>query len=256
MWPIHPSQIADPLDFGFAFLETYPMSQSELDLCDQLGIGVFYYTTPWDAWQPYGPVTEKPPYEERVALLESWAADTSPLLGWLADGGVGDSGHLRLGDGASTGAGMATDAPFDVQPSQTVNISWQAKVTDIGTTQILCVRVYDAQGTDITETSPSPGWFYSSTSLARCVVGIVNTATETWEPCLYTYDIPAQAAQIRVSLRHWNEGDHWLWIDDLRVEGESKGFLLVAASPLTRSSYHAGEDFARLRAARQAALGH
>jgi lipoyl synthase len=30
-----------------------------------------------------------------------------------------------------------------------------------------------------------------------------------------------------------------------------KGFLLVSASPLTRSSYHAGEDFARLRAARQ-----
>ena len=29
-----------------------------------------------------------------------------------------------------------------------------------------------------------------------------------------------------------------------------KGFLLVSASPLTRSSYHAGEDFARLRAAR------
>ncbi len=32
-----------------------------------------------------------------------------------------------------------------------------------------------------------------------------------------------------------------------------KGFLLVASSPLTRSSYHAGEDFARLRAAREAA---
>jgi lipoyl synthase len=32
----------------------------------------------------------------------------------------------------------------------------------------------------------------------------------------------------------------------------SKGFLMVSASPLTRSSYHAGEDFARLRAARQA----
>jgi lipoic acid synthetase len=31
-----------------------------------------------------------------------------------------------------------------------------------------------------------------------------------------------------------------------------KGFLLVAASPLTRSSYHAGEDFARLKAARAA----
>lgn len=35
----------------------------------------------------------------------------------------------------------------------------------------------------------------------------------------------------------------------------AKGFLLVAASPLTRSSYHAGDDFARLRAARAARLG-
>jgi lipoic acid synthetase len=31
----------------------------------------------------------------------------------------------------------------------------------------------------------------------------------------------------------------------------AKGFLLVAASPLTRSSHHAGEDFARLRAKRR-----
>ena len=34
----------------------------------------------------------------------------------------------------------------------------------------------------------------------------------------------------------------------------SKGFLLVSSSPLTRSSHHAGEDFARLQAARQAQL--
>lgn len=32
----------------------------------------------------------------------------------------------------------------------------------------------------------------------------------------------------------------------------AKGFLMVAASPLTRSSHHAGEDFARLQAARTA----
>jgi lipoic acid synthetase len=30
----------------------------------------------------------------------------------------------------------------------------------------------------------------------------------------------------------------------------AKGFLMVSASPLTRSSYHAAEDFAKLRAAR------
>ncbi|MBS9720418.1 lipoyl synthase [Tianweitania sp. BSSL-BM11] len=34
----------------------------------------------------------------------------------------------------------------------------------------------------------------------------------------------------------------------------SKGFLVVASSPLTRSSHHAGEDFARLRLAREAQL--
>ncbi|MEO8723631.1 MAG: lipoyl synthase [Sphingobium sp.] len=34
----------------------------------------------------------------------------------------------------------------------------------------------------------------------------------------------------------------------------AKGFLQVASSPLTRSSYHAGEDFAQMRAARAAKL--
>ncbi|MGC9419202.1 MAG: lipoyl synthase [Rhodovulum sp.] len=35
-----------------------------------------------------------------------------------------------------------------------------------------------------------------------------------------------------------------------------KGFLMVSATPLTRSSYHAGEDFARLKAARQVRLAN
>ena len=36
--------------------------------------------------------------------------------------------------------------------------------------------------------------------------------------------------------------------------GRERGFLLVAATPLTRSSYHADADFQRLRAARRAQL--
>jgi len=35
---------------------------------------------------------------------------------------------------------------------------------------------------------------------------------------------------------------------------KTKGFLMVAASPLTRSSYHAGDDFAKMRANRDALL--
>ncbi len=36
------------------------------------------------------------------------------------------------------------------------------------------------------------------------------------------------------------------------VIARAKGFLMVSSSPLTRSSHHAGEDFARLKAAREA----
>jgi lipoyl synthase len=39
-----------------------------------------------------------------------------------------------------------------------------------------------------------------------------------------------------------------------RKQALGKGFLMVSASPLTRSSYHAGDDFARLKAAREAML--
>jgi lipoic acid synthetase len=39
-----------------------------------------------------------------------------------------------------------------------------------------------------------------------------------------------------------------------RRQALGKGFLMVSASPLTRSSYHAGNDLARLKAARAASL--
>ena len=35
--------------------------------------------------------------------------------------------------------------------------------------------------------------------------------------------------------------------DELKTIAESKGFLLTSSSPLTRSSYHADEDFALLQ---------
>ncbi len=47
--------------------------------------------------------------------------------------------------------------------------------------------------------------------------------------------------------RYWTPEE----FQGLATIAESKGFLMVSASPLTRSSHHAGEDFARLRAARE-----
>lgn len=42
--------------------------------------------------------------------------------------------------------------------------------------------------------------------------------------------------------------------EQLEKMARAKGFLMVSASPLTRSSHHAGDDFARLRAAREAKM--
>jgi len=42
--------------------------------------------------------------------------------------------------------------------------------------------------------------------------------------------------------------------DELAEEARERGFLVVSATPLTRSSYHAGKDFRRLQAARAATL--
>ncbi|CAN5648456.1 lipoyl synthase [soil metagenome] len=49
--------------------------------------------------------------------------------------------------------------------------------------------------------------------------------------------------------------DRFVTPDEFRAYEEiarAKGFLMVSASPLTRSSHHAGEDFAKLQAARRA----
>ena len=43
--------------------------------------------------------------------------------------------------------------------------------------------------------------------------------------------------------------------EDYERMARGKGFLMVSATPLTRSSYHAGEDFARLVEARRARAG-
>jgi lipoic acid synthetase len=51
--------------------------------------------------------------------------------------------------------------------------------------------------------------------------------------------------------------DRYVTPDEFRYYermAKAKGFLMVSASPLTRSSYHAGDDFAQMRANREARL--
>jgi lipoic acid synthetase len=59
---------------------------------------------------------------------------------------------------------------------------------------------------------------------------------------------------LRPSPRHAAVQRFWTpeEFEALRGVALAKGFAMVASSPLTRSSYHAEEDFRRLRAARDA----
>src|SRR5471030_23315 len=50
--------------------------------------------------------------------------------------------------------------------------------------------------------------------------------------------------------RFWTPAE----FDELAAMARAKGFMMVSSSPLTRSSYFAGDDFVRLRAARAAQL--
>jgi lipoic acid synthetase len=62
---------------------------------------------------------------------------------------------------------------------------------------------------------------------------------------------------LRPSPRHATVERYWSPEEfaELGRAAEAKGFLLVSASPMTRSSYHADADFQRLRARREAAAG-
>ena len=61
---------------------------------------------------------------------------------------------------------------------------------------------------------------------------------------------------LQPSMKHAPLDRFWTPDEFTQLEkmARAKGFLMVSASPLTRSSYHAGDDFARLRAAREMKL--
>lgn len=228
MYPILPSQIPNPQDFGFAWLETWGLTAEERALCAQLGISIFYYTEPWLAWQPWGSDPNKPPYAERVARLETWASGGTGLATWQPEGGVGGSGHVVLGDGMSTGAGLATAGPFVVPSGESVSITWQARAASTETTQILGVRLYDAEGNDITATRPAPpGWFWSPVSAAHVVFGFNVTQPDAWEPFTRQYAVPTGIGSARLALRYYNSGHPYVHADELRVVATGSGAVCL-----------------------------
>ena len=90
-------------------------------------------------------------------------------------------------------------------------------------------------------------WASSGTSCSR-----------SWMICVRRMSTSSPSASIcsrRASTTRSNATCHPDEFKAYETIAYAKGFLMVSSSPLTRSSHHAGEDFARLKAAREAKLG-
>lgn len=222
-YPIPVSAISSPEDFGFAHFEHWELNWNlqpdELEALHDANVASHFYVEPFMIWDSWPDTPSRPTSEMLMARAQLWAENPGSHVTWIHDGGIGDSGHIMVGDIAANGTGMATAQRYPVTPGQTLTISWQARTANIDTAQILGVRIFDADGIDITQSSAAPsGWFFSTASMGHVVVtGLTNTLIDTWEPFERTYVVPAGAAEARFSLRHWTGGDHAAHIDNFTV---------------------------------------
>jgi hypothetical protein len=150
------------------------------------------------------------------AQNDNWTTGTI-YYSWSTSGGIGDSRCLKLGNGSATGCGIAFNQLLPVS-SGIYQVSWYGKSADTTSKYIFCIRLFDANSTDITLTTPAPtGWGYSGTSKAHYVCGMSNTITDTWEQFSYDYIMPEEVKYITISLRYWNGGDYYVNIDSLEL---------------------------------------
>ena len=152
------------------------------------------------------------------AIMDNWESSTI-YYNWVSNGGVNDSGYLRLGNGINTGCGIAFPQKINVSPGSSLKISWFGKSSNIESKYIFCIRLLNEDNIDITQQSPvSSGWIYSDASKAQCVYGMTNQVPNQWEEFAYNYSVPEDAVAMTISLRYWRDGDFYVNIDDLKIE--------------------------------------
>lgn len=151
------------------------------------------------------------------ASFADWAA-TGDFVRRGTGGAAEGEAYLQIGDGKSPGVGLAATRRFPLTPGADCTISWQARTADTSLTYILCLRLFDAAGTDITEPSPaSVGWTYSPFSKALYRTDLANAKAGTWEPLSCSYQVPEGAAAGQLSLRIYRGGTLQADVDDLQV---------------------------------------
>ena len=149
------------------------------------------------------------------------------------DGGaLGSRGYVRVGAVGKFGHGIALSAPVPVQPGAICEISWQGRAPALTDTYILYIRVYDANGRDITEaSSPSTGWLYSIYSKTHCLYPITLPQPGVWTRISRKYRAPDGAASLRVSLCLWR--GEYVDADCLEIRETPEAVVPLPSKPLT-----------------------
>ncbi len=160
-----------------------------------------------------------------AAAFADWAtaADT---VRRREGGAAGGRAYMQIGDGHSPGVGLAAAARLVVKPGDRCRIAWSGRTRAAGPSYILCVRLFDAGGHDVSAVASAPqGWAYSPNSLAHYRTDVANTRPDVWEPFSYPYTVPDGVATMQVSLRVYRGGDLLADVDDLKVTARPSGWL-------------------------------
>lgn len=183
------------------------------------------------------------------AIMDNWTA-SGTYYTWMSSGGIGDSKYLRLGDGVSVGCGIAFPQAIAVLPGSNLTVSWFGRSANTECKYIFCLRLFDADGEDITEQSPVPaGWIYSGASQAQCVFGMTNETANTWEEFRYDYLVPDNASSMTLSLRYWRDGDFYVDIDELKIDvsgGIDFGTVVNVSGPVSEISSNTYQQIVEL----------
>ncbi|MFZ4120896.1 MAG: lipoyl synthase [Caulobacterales bacterium] len=107
----------------------------------------------------------------------------------------------------------------------------------------LLERVKERDGTQFTKSGLMVGLGESKEEVLQVMDDMRSAGIDFLTIGQYLQPTPKHAALVR----YW-EPDAFKALETIAY---AKGFLMVSATPLTRSSHHAGDDFQRLRAARE-----
>lgn len=134
------------------------------------------------------------------------------------------AGFLRIGEGTA-GAGMATAETIAVVPGEVLTISWSARAAATDGTFILCLRLLDADGHDLTAIAVPPhGWQHTPYSNAHYKVGFSVSEPDQWQRFSYEYEVPPDVTAARLSLRVYQGGGLVADIDDVRITARPGGW--------------------------------